>query len=361
MTDKIVTRPEGMTPAWFSAVLRDAGVLPRGPVETVALDPFGGGVMTNMVRAKLTYADAGAGPASVLVKYPSDDAGNFHIAQVMGLYELEVRFYRDIAPRLPRMSIPRCYSAQIDDATGRFTLMLEDRSEGTQPGTHLSTVTAEQCSAVFRELAYFQAPLWNSPILREFAWLDDPRRTLGIFDAMATGLAPFLARFGHALEPAHIKLFEQVLPLAGQWARSWKPPRVLQHGEFRSGNVLFGTAPDAPPVTVIDFQTVRVGPPGVDPAYFMGGSMPAEHRRKIERPLIQEYHERLLGAGVTEFDWDACWRSYREGAMYGVYLLAGMAGQVEPSERNDKVILDLAQQFAAMAVDLEAPKAAGLA
>lgn len=360
MTNNIVTRREGMTAEWFTALLRDAGALRSGRVSSVELEAFGGGVMTNMVRARLGYADASDAPTSLLVKYPSDDEGNFGIAKVMGLYELEVRFYRDIAPRLPSMSIPRCYAAQLEENTGRFTLALEDRSAGTQPGTHMSTVTQEQCSAVFRELAHFQAPLWNSPLLSEIAWLNDSRRTLGIFDAMSAGLEPFLARFGKLLAADHIELFETVLPRAGEWARSWKAPRVLQHGEFRAGNVLFGTTAEAAPVTVIDFQTVRVGPPGVDPAYFMGGSMPAADRRKMERAIIKEYHERLLSAGVTGFDWDACWKAYREGAMYGVYLLVGMAGMVEPSERNDKVIMSLVQQFATMALDLEAPQAAGL-
>ncbi|MCY1303227.1 hypothetical protein D9M70_529230 [compost metagenome] len=105
---------------------------------------------------------------------------------------------------------------------------------------------------------------------------------------------------------------------------------------------------------------MRVGPPGVDLAYFMGGSMPTEDRRKIEPEVIREYHQRLVSAGVEGFDWDACWKSYCEGAMYGVYLLVGMAGQVEPSERNDRVILDLVRQMADMALDLKAPEVAGL-
>lgn len=358
MSNKIVTR-EGMTAEWFTALLHEAGALDGGRVESVTLEPFGGGVMTNMVRARLGYAGV-AGPASLLVKYPSDDEGNVAIAQLMGLYELEVRFYRDIAPRLPEMSLPRCYAAQLEEGTSRFTLALEDRSANTKPGTQLETVTMNECSAVFRELVNFQAPLWNSPLLADIGWLADSRRTLGIFDAIPGGLAPFLKRFGDVLDPEHVKLFEAVLPLAGQWARSWQAPTVLQHGEFRSGNILFGTTADAPPVTVIDFQTVRLGTPGVDPAYFMGGSMPTEDRRKMERELVREYHERLLSAGVEGFDWDACWKSYREGAMYGVYLLVGMAGQVEASERNDRVILGLTRQLAAMALDLDAPQAAGL-
>ena len=358
-----VSTLDGMTVEWFTSLLSDAGVLNAGKVETVELETVAGGVMTNMVRAKLRYSGASTGnaPASVLVKYPSTDEGNLAVARLMGLYELEVRFYQDIAAQLPNMSVPDCYFARLDENTGRFTLVLEDLSTSTKSGAMLNTVTLDECAAVFRELANFQAPLWNSPALSQFSWLNNSQRTLGLFDAFSSGLDPFLKRFGHVLNPEHVKLFESTLPLAGQWARSWQAPMVLQHGEFRSGNILFGTTADAAPVTVIDFQTVRVGPPGIDPAYFMGGSMPTDDRRKMELEMVKEYHQCLLSAGVEGFDWNACWKSYCAGAMYGVYLLVGMSGQVEANERNDQVILDLVNRMAAMAVDLESAKAAGLA
>ena len=77
--------------------------------------------------------------------------------------------------------------------------------------------------------------------------------------------------------------------------------------------------------------------------------------------MVKEYHQRLLSAGVTAYNWDACWKAYCAGAMYGVYLLVGMSGQVEANDRNDQVILDLVNRMAVMALDLESAKAAGLA
>ena len=363
MKNESVSTREEMTTEWFASLLVDAGVPSGGSIKAIQLEPVVGGVMTNMVRAKLTYANARAdnAPASLLVKYPSDDEGNLGVARLMGLYELEVRFYQDIASQLPNMRIPKCYYAQLDEQSGRFALVLEDLGGSTKSGAMLNSVTWDECSAVFRELANFQTPLWNSPALPQFNWLNNPQRTHGLFDAFSAGLDPFLKRFGHLLNPEYVKLFESVLPLAGQWARSWQAPTVLQHGEFRSGNILFGTTPNAAPVTVIDFQTVRVGPPGIDPAYFMGGSMPTEDRRKMEHEMVKEYHQRLLSAGVTAYNWDACWKAYCAGAMYGVYLLVGMSGQVEANDRNDQVILDLVNRMAVMALDLESAKAAGLA
>jgi aminoglycoside phosphotransferase (APT) family kinase protein len=171
----------------------------------------------------------------------------------------------------------------------------------------------------------------------------------------------FIARFGDALDAAHVQLFESVLPRAGEWVRSWRPPTVVQHGDFRSDNLLHGTVAGTPPITVIDFQTVRLGPPGLDPAYFLGSSLPTEQRRAAERDLITEYHQRLLAGGVQGFDFDACWAAYREGALYGVFLFVGMAGQVESTERGDRLIADQIRRYADMALDLDAAQAAGLA
>src|SRR5271166_793529 len=117
MSNKLVSAPDEMTDEWFTSLLSDAGMLDHGRVEKVEIEPFGGGVMTNMVRAKLRYTGASDAPASVLVKFPSYDEGNLHITRITGMYEVEVCFYRDIAPRLPIMSLPRCYFAQIDEKT----------------------------------------------------------------------------------------------------------------------------------------------------------------------------------------------------------------------------------------------------
>jgi aminoglycoside/choline kinase family phosphotransferase len=358
---QIVTSPDGLNADWFTSVLRDAGVAGGAVVTDVSVAPVGGGLIARMVRAELTYDTATDAPASVIVKYPTDDQGSLGLALAMGMYELEVHFYRDIAPMLSSMGLPTCYFAEHDAESGMFTLVLQDLTGVTRAGDVLTASTPDECSAALSELVKFQAPFWNSRELAELEWLADPRRTLGVFDSLPMGLEPFIARFGPSLEAEHVTLFESVLPHSGAWVRSWKAPTVVQHGDFRSDNILFATAPGAPPTTVIDFQTVRLGPPGLDPAYFMGSCLPTEERRKVERDLITDYHQQLLSAGVIDFDVDACWSAYREGAMYGVFLFAGMASQVESTERGDTLIVDQIRRYADMAIDLEAPKAAGLA
>jgi Phosphotransferase enzyme family len=351
---------EELTVDWFRQVLAGAGLPAEPDLSEVGLEPVSGGLMARMVRATLSYPRPTSSPDSLLVKFPTDDAGSLGVAHAMSMYELETRFYQDIAPLVPDMGLPGCYLAELSDDAKQFTLVLEDLSSDLRAGDVLRPSTVDECSRALKELAKFQAPLWNSSTVSTLEWVADPARTIGVFDALPAGLQPFLTRFGDQLDAAHVTLFERVIPHAGEWVRNWKAPTVVQHGDFRSDNIMFSTNPRNQRIAVIDFQTVRLGPSGVDPAYYLGSALATEDRRSVERDLIAEYHEQLLTGGVAGFGFDACWNSYREGAMYGVLLFVGMAGQVASTERGDQLIVDQIRRYAAMALDLDAPAAAGL-
>lgn len=357
----LVTTSAAMTPDWFHCWLTKAGLLDDAELVSVDVEPVTGGLIARMVRARLTYNRSTAAPSSVVVKFPTDDPGSLALAQAMGMYELETRFYQDIAPLLPATGIPICYLAELSDDLTTFNLVLEDLTVRTRAGDVLTTASIDECERALIELVNFQAPLWNSARLASIEWLANQTRTIAVFDALPAGLAPFIERFGDHLDQSHIALFESIVPQAGRWVRSWKAPTVLQHGDFRSDNLLFPLDPDDSRVTVLDFQTVRLGPPGIDPAYYLGASLSTTARRAAEHDLITRYHQGLLRSGVEDFDFDACWESYREGALYGVMLFVGMASQVESTERGDRVIVEQARRYADMAIDLDSARAANLA
>jgi hypothetical protein len=350
----IVRSAADLTPEWFTAILREAKVLGDASVADVVLEPVGGGLMSRSLRALCSYEGLTSAPSSLLVKFQTDDAGSLGVATAMGMYALEVQFYKQVAPMVDA-PLATCYFGALGEDASSFTLVLEDLSQHSRPGDVLTACTVDEVSGALAALVGLQAPLWNSPWLLELGWLAEPSAVAPMFDQMAQGTDAFLARFGAGLPDEHIKLFEAVMPHAGDWVRSWQPPLVIQHGDFRPDNLMFGVTEGAPAVTVIDFQTIRLGPPGLDAAYLLGGALSTETRRRVERDLIGEYHQRLLSAGVAGgFDADACWRAYQEGSLYGVILFVGLAGQVESTERGDKVIADQIRRYAEMAVDLEA-------
>lgn len=357
---QIVATSDALTAPWMADVL---GVR----VRAVRVETFQGGVFGRMARVSVDYVgEAPVGrPTSVIVKYATDDPGSLGLARAMNMYELEVSFYRDVAPLVPDFSVPACHGAAVDPATGMFTLVLEDlstRTERLEIGPAATTgdrVTA--CRDALAELVRFQAPLWNSPRVAKLDWLADGGRTVATFEAMGQGLAPFLARFARSLTSEHIAFFERFLPRAGEWVRGWDAPTVVQHGDFRNDNLLVAAAPGTAPVTVIDFQTVRLGPPGVDVAYLVGSTFSTEERREHERTLIAEYHAGLVAAGVGDFSFEDCWTQFRTGALYGAFLFVGLAAQVESVPEIDAYIALQAGRYADMAIDLDAPAAAGLA
>ncbi len=256
----LITNAAELQVDWFRRVLSAASVSAGADLSEVILEPVTGGLMARMVRATLTYPGPESTPGSLLVKFPTDDPGSLGVAHAMSMYELETRFYSDIAPLVPDMGLPGCYLAKLSDGAKNFTLVLEDLSSELQAGDVLRPSSVDDCSRALGELAKFQAPLWNSDKISGLNWIACPARTIAVFDAIPSGLPPFLSRFGDHLDADHVTLFERVIPQAGAWGAQPKAPTVVQHGDFRSDNIMFSIDPNSQRVAVIDFQTVRLGP-----------------------------------------------------------------------------------------------------
>jgi hypothetical protein len=173
----IVDTVDQLTPEWFTAILRLTGTLdPANSVMSAEPSRFGTGQVALVVRTELAYdATAPDAPSSVIAKLPSADDGSRGLAVGMGFYESEVRFDQDLLP-LVGVATPRCYWGDIEAATGRLTLVLEDLSDGWEPGDGVNGGTPEQVQAALRELVNLHAPSWDAPLLRTNTWLTRQHR-----------------------------------------------------------------------------------------------------------------------------------------------------------------------------------------
>ena len=107
-------------------------------------------------------------------------------------------------------------------------------------------------------------------------------------------------------------------------------------------------------VTVVDWQSITLGPPMNDVAYFIGAGLLPGDRRPVEEEIVRAYHGRLLETGISDFDWPACWEAYRRGvfAGFGVTVIASML--VQRTERGDEMFVAMARRHARHALDLGA-------
>jgi aminoglycoside phosphotransferase (APT) family kinase protein len=92
-------------------------------------------------------------------------------------------------------------------------------------------------------------------------------------------------------------------------------------------------------VSVVDWQTLGVGLPARDLAYFTATSLNSELRSAIEKDLVDEYHRALLGYGVTGYDGESCWRDYRLGMPQALLISALGFAFATSTERGDDMVL----------------------
>jgi hypothetical protein len=317
----------------------------------VRTELIGTGQVGLVARARLEYDDpAPGGPASVVVKLPSPDAGSRQMGVAMGLYEAEVRFYEQIAPRLGP-ALPRMHWGGLDARTGRFALVLDDLTGTSEVGDMIAGCSLEQARLAIGALPALQAPVWNDPDLPARPWLD-PGRTDLMFSAVAPSVELFLARFADRLEPEHVSLVGRLAPhAAGYRTRVWEPPYVVAHSDYRLDNMMFATAPGVPPISVVDWQGARLGPPLLDVAVFLGACVSTEQRRVHERELLQAYHHGLVAAGIGEFSLDDCLESYRRCSLWPFLLGIPVSVSVVQTERGDAMWARLVGGCAQLVID----------
>ena len=202
------------------------------------------------------------------------------------------------------------------------------------------------------ELVGLQAPSWNREMLKQYDWLVADEAAQDMTRELYGQLLPgFLDRYGNALAADEAEIIARV-------ARSpecplFQPPGTpfcLEHVDYRLDNMLIDASEVPPKVSVVDWQSVRVGKPMNDVAYFIGAGMLPEIRREVEGQIVRDYHAGLVGAGV-DYDWERCWEDYRRGTFsgFGVTVIASMI--VGQTERGDEMFITMATRHARHALD----------
>jgi hypothetical protein len=351
--DQVRPTADRVEAGWLTDVLRDRGLLVGGSrIISLTASPVGTGQMADTVRFALTYEPVGSGPASVIGKFASQDEQSLSTGRVMRAYEVEVRFYVDVAPRVATR-IPQLLFAALDPDDSRFTLILEDLDDARQ-GDEIEGCDAPIATAALEQMAALHAPCWEEPELAATEWINRSSPEGDEFmAALLTGVFPgFLDRYADRLAPHHIMLLESFIPRIGEWLARERGPRTVVHADFRLDNLLF--TPDRPEPVVVDFQTINWGSGAYDLAYFVGGSLEPELRRASWSDLVTGYHQGLVQRGVADYPLDALITDYRRECFGGLFMAIGASMLVKQTERGDRMFLTSVRRHAQQCIDLEA-------
>jgi hypothetical protein len=345
--DQALERPDDLTASWLTDKI---GAGAAGQVADFAVERIGTGQMSECYRVALNYVDAGSnGPRSVVLKVAATDPVSRQTGLALGLYEREVCFYRDIAPRIGGPIAP-CYHAAVDTSTGVFDLLLGDAGPAVV-GDEIAGATTEQARLGVLELARLHGPLLGDTALAEATWLN---RESPLNQAMVTPLyAGFVDRYGEQIAPNHRLVCECLVgAFDGYVEAEAEQMRGLVHGDYRLDNMLFGTAEADRALTVVDWQTVSWGPALTDLAYFLGTALPAQDRREHYDALLLAYHE-ALGPG-TPISLAEVREGVRRQSFFGVMMAIVSSMLVERTERGDRMFVTMLQRHCDHALDTDA-------
>ncbi|OBG15628.1 aminoglycoside phosphotransferase [Mycolicibacterium celeriflavum] len=326
--------PADVTPGWLGSVL---GV----DVEAVDVMPIGTGQTGATYRVAVTYStEQTALPATFAVKLPAqDDAVRERVA--LG-YRSEVEFYTDVADKVA-IPVPECFHSDITDDGTDFVLMLADMAPAVQ-GDQIAGCTEREARLAVEALAGLHGPTWCDGVWLQLSGIAMPKPG---DDAAATGMGEVcrmaaeitIDKLGDSMSAEDRETLASAMALVTPWLLAEPGRFAVMHGDYRLDNMLFD--PDRRRISIVDWQTVGVGLPTRDLAYFTATSLTPQIRSTVEKDLVQVYHEALASHGVKDYALDTCWRDYRLGAVQAPVLTALGYAFASSTERGDEMILTM--------------------
>lgn len=316
------------------------------------------GLMGALLRCRLTYQEPNpSAPESVIVKLASPIPKSHRTGRLVKVYQREYDYYGRIAPNAPIRS-PHLFYGDFDRRRHRLALVLEDL-RGMATADQVQGASAAQALTAVRNIARMHGHFWNRT---------DCPPLVGAFDATRPGTKRLAQLAYLANLPASLRNLEHLLP---EWAPTLAESfgarmltfgddmaagsRTFVHGDFRLDNMLFGPEGDDDGFAVVDWQVSGIGSGLYDVAYFLGGSVPTDIRREIEREALEEYHHIVSSMGVKDFTVDECWRRYRQAALSLFLIVVIAGGGVELGDRRGRLLFEtIARRSLAAIEDLSA-------
>ncbi|MDY6995107.1 MAG: phosphotransferase [Actinomycetota bacterium] len=330
----IPRKPEDITAQWLASVLDTE-------VSAVDVSAIGTGQTGATYRIVASYPDGpGEAPSTFAVKLPAlDDAVRERVA--LG-YVSEVDFYSSITKDVA-IPVPGCFYSEISSDGADFVLLMADMAPAVQ-GDQIAGCAEVEAELAVEALAGLHGPSWG-----DRRWFDlpsivmpkpgdaDAAKGLGDICVMAADIT--LDKLGDRVSAEDRETLTTSMGLVATWLMAVPDRFSLMHGDYRLDNMLFD--PERTRVTVVDWQTIGLGLPTRDLAYFTATSLLPDDRAGLERGLVERYHRALVGYGVSDYDLETCWHDYRLGVLQAPLLTTLGYAFASSTERGDEMILTM--------------------
>ena len=351
--DRLVTDPAALTADWIAPILHEAGASSGATPAGVEVSPVGTGQMASSYRMRFTWADGDTGPASVVVKIGGETEQS-RAGGAMGAYPNEYAFYTTWADSIT-MRIPACLGTAISDDGECFTLVMEDMAPATQ-GDQIAGCTPAEAALAVENLAGLHGPLWNNPVIHEGILHLSTQEEADLAGRMfADSVEFFIDRYGDRVSADDAETLRAVPEILGSWITGRPERLAITHGDYRLDNVLYRHDADGNPTeaAAVDWQTISLGLPARDVAYFLGNGLTVDDRRAHEREIVERYHRALLDQGVHGYDLHLCWDDYCYAHLQGPLITVFGAHYSTQTDRGDEMFMVMTQRACAAIRDLE--------
>ena len=312
-----------ITVEWLRQALAAGGSSAVSEIAAVEVEKLSDvtNALGSLYRCRMFARNGGtANPASVIVKLPSDNALAVRFSRWLSLHRREYVFYRDIAAH-GYVRVPALYYGDFDPRSHRFVLVLEDLG-GMEAIPQIVGMDAAGARHAVRHIAELQRRFWEAPddpALAACSEFLNTRESRILQTVYLLTLPAALDRFGDLFTADTRRLAEKFgTRIAAHFAAVSDGPESVVHGDYRADNMLFGgEARDE--LAVIDWQGFGIGCGIYDVAFLLGTSVTSGVRRRIERDVLDEYHDIVGGPGTRNYTREDCWRSYRQN-MLGILM-----------------------------------------
>jgi aminoglycoside phosphotransferase (APT) family kinase protein len=274
-------------------------------------------------------------PDTLVVKLPTQDPSVHD--RVSFAYVAEHSFYTSLADKVD-LPIPHCYHCDVAGEGAEFVLVMEDLAPAVR-GDQVAGCTGEQAMLAVAALAGLHGPLWCDPSFQHVpgsAFLKPEAATAQVLGEIMQTATEITLQDLTGISDDDQDTLGHVAAVTRDWLLLEPGRFCVLHGDYRLDNLLFD--PEATSVAVVDWQSLAVGLPGRNFAYFVGTGLAPDLRGEIERDLLRAYHQKLLTYGIADYGFDTCWQDYRLGLLQAPIMAALGFAFAAATERGDDAV-----------------------